>query len=276
MLNSEQILELYNKERKEEDIEEEQRLRKVYLGENLKNFDWKPDESWDISLQCGFREKTDLNKFYVQGMESSVSITEEGLKIETLQSHQPMGYKNDEEDKNQMYLWTEDVFEGDLYVSFEFKSLKKGGLALLMTQASGMQREDFMADYPRRTDGAMRMVCWEDVRNYHWEFYREMNDTRNDVATHAMLKNPYFWPIGFQCMPELLSDEKWHRIEFLQEGAHIRGIVDNIVVIDTYDNSFVHNGGIYNFGRVAIRCMIRTILMVRDLEVRTRPRFKVR
>ena len=54
-----------------------------------------------------------------------------------------------------------------------------------MFQASGMQREDFMKEYPLRTNGSMSTVHSEDVRNYHWEFFREMNDTRNDVCSHG-------------------------------------------------------------------------------------------
>jgi hypothetical protein len=77
-------------------------------------------------------------------------------------------------DMTRMYLWICQVFEGDLYESFEFKLHQHGGLALLMTQAAGMQGENFLADYPLRSNGSMSVVCWEDVRNYHWEFCREM------------------------------------------------------------------------------------------------------
>lgn len=76
-----------------------------------------------------------------------------------------------------MYLWTRDVFEGDLYLTAEFRIHQHGGLALWMLQAAGMQGEDFLSDYPLRSDGAMSTVITEDVRNYHWEFYREMVDS---------------------------------------------------------------------------------------------------
>ena len=59
-----------------------------------------------------------------------------------------------------MYLWTKQSFEGDLYVEFDFKSIRPGGLALLMFQASGMQREDFMKEYPLRTNGSMSTVSF--------------------------------------------------------------------------------------------------------------------
>jgi len=39
-----------------------------------------------------------------------------------------------------------------------------------MIHASGKTREDFLADYPKRTNGTMNTVHAVDVRNYHWEY----------------------------------------------------------------------------------------------------------
>ena len=75
----------------------------------------------------------------------------------------------------QVYIWSNRTFEGNIYVEFEWKALKPNGLSLLMIHASGMTREDFMADYPKKTSGTMNAVHNENVRNYHWEYYREMN-----------------------------------------------------------------------------------------------------
>ena len=69
-------------------------------------------------------------------------MTEEGFLIDS-PNHVPK-HDNFGQDLDQMYLWTKQSFEGDLYVEFDFKSIRPGGLALLMLQAPGMQREDFM------------------------------------------------------------------------------------------------------------------------------------
>ena len=127
--NDEQAAALYLTERTEADPEEERRLARIYLGQNLARWDWSPDATWQTALQCGLRDPADLRHFYVQGMESAPSITPEGLRIETAQTRQPFAFDlvPGQEDKNQVYLWTERAFEGDLHVTFEFKSLRPGG-----------------------------------------------------------------------------------------------------------------------------------------------------
>jgi hypothetical protein len=92
-----------------------------------------------------------------------------------------------------------------------------------MLQAAGMQGEDFLNDYPLRSDGSMHTACWEDVRNYHWEFYREMLDVRNDVVSHAVIKNPWFCPVALQVENRRWELGRWYRVTFLQEKNRVRG-----------------------------------------------------
>jgi hypothetical protein len=138
-----------------------------------------------------------------------------------------------------------------------------------------MQGEDFMKDYFLRSDGSMSMVCWEDVRNYHWEFYREMLDTRNDLVSHGMVKNPWLKPVAFQVENRRWDLNRWYKLEFLQEGARIRGAIDGVTVIDYTDNGFDNNGPVLTHGHIAIRCMMRTDIVIRNLQVKDRPLVKV-
>jgi len=175
-----------------------------------------------------------------------------------------------------MYLWTRRNFQGDLYVTFEFKIHHHGGLALLMTQAAGMQGEDFLVDYPLRSDGSMSVVCWEDVRNYHWEFYREMVDTRNDLVSHACLKNPWFRPMSFQIENRIWELDRWYRLSFLQQGSRIRGAIDDVTVMDATDTGLDNNGPVLRHGHIALRCMMRSDVTIRNFEVWTLPDFQIK
>lgn len=141
-----------------------------------------------------------------------------------------------------------------------------------MLQANGMQREDFMADYPLRTTGSMGMVFGENVRNYHWEFFREMEDTRNDVASSALLKQPWQLPLAYYCLRERLALDEWHQVRFVQEGARLRGALDGELVFDVLDASFGLSGSYYTAGHIAIRCMIQTKNLYRNLKVWNRSR----
>ena len=96
------------------------------------------------------------------------------------------------------------------------RSNKRHALALLMIHASGMTREDFMADYPRKTSGLMETVHGQNVHNYHWEFYREMNDVRNDVGTAFSRKNPFAYRIGFGSAPAPFATNEWHKAQIVK------------------------------------------------------------
>ena len=255
------------------DTDETRRLKTTYEGESLPPFLYSPGNDWDCRWNLSLDEPEHLTRFYIQGNQGAPSITDEGLLIETPHIDQPMRYyKHD--DINQVYLWTQERFEGDLYLKFEFKPLLHGGLSLLCLQSSGMQREDFMEDYPLRTTGSMAMVHLEDVRNYHWEFFREMNDTRNDRASHALLKNPWLHGLAFACQPNLIELDQWHTLEFLQEGERLRGAIDNLQIFDVRDSPNTNNGPILNCGRIALRCMIRSKILYRNLEVWNRSQFE--
>ena len=175
---------------------------------------------------------------------------------------------------SQMYVWTKKPFEGNLYVEYEYKSLRSGGLSLLLTQASGMNREDFMADYPLRTSGRMTMIYGEDVRSYHWEYYREMADMRNDLDNSAFMKQPWNYPLAFSTRNIPLAKNTWHKLQFLQIDNNLVGAIDGNIMFDCTDDGFTNNGPVLDFGRIAIRCMLRSKMIFRNLKVYTKEQVK--
>lgn len=264
-LSSDEVYTIYREEATDYDADFEKELRHIYTGADVKDFDFKPDSKWEEKLSLDMTKPADLDSFYVQGYTQAVQSTPEGILVET--PNVPIGVGQYEK---QVYLWTKKPFEGDLYVEYDFKPMRKGGLSLIMIQASGMQREDFMADYPLRTAGNMGMVAWSSIRNYHWEYYREMNDVRNDLANGAMLKNPYQYPLGYGTLNHPLAQNEWHKLQILQIGNKIVGAIDGKIIIEAEDNGFINNGAVYNFGRVAIRCMVRSKILFRNLKVYNR------
>lgn len=228
-------------------------------------------DGWSSQLELPLTRDEDLLAFYHQGCNNGTSVSENGLRVTTPElgnyydaPKPPWG------DQTRMYLWTRQTFEGDLYVTFEFELHRHGGLALLMTQAAGMHGEDFIHTYHPRVDGSMSMVCWEDVRNYHWEYMREMCDIRNDVATHAMLKNPWYKPMSYLATQDQWELGRTYRLHYLQRGNHILGAIDNVKVIDAVDTSWDNNGPVLRNGAVALRCMMRTDMTFRNLAIYNR------
>ncbi|QDU71476.1 DUF1961 family protein [Mucisphaera calidilacus] len=255
------------------DAETEEEVQRVHGHKPLRAFEHPQldREGWEPKLRVSLTQQEDLLAFYHQGANNGTTVSSEGTRIQTPsleaffdQPDPPGG------DTTRMYLWTRQCFEGDLYVTFRFRIHRPGGLALLMTQAAGMHGEDFLHTYHPRTDGAMKMVCWEDVRNYHWEFMRQMHDIRNDVINHAMLKNPWYCPVAYQALDEPWEMDRTYRLHYLQRGNHIVGAIDDRVVIDAHDSPWTNNGPVLRNGAVALRCMMRTDMTFRDLEIYNR------
>ena len=246
----------------------ERQLRHVFEGKEIPDFHFEPGPSWTKQMDIDFQRPVEqINEFYVQGQTDSVRPqgSKEGLLIET----PAVRYGSREAFAKQVYIWTNRTFEGDIYVEFEWKALNPNGLSLLMVHASGMTREDFMADYPRKTSGTMQTVYQENVRNYHWEFYREMNDVRNDVGTAFARKNPFAYRIGFGSAPKPFATGEWHKLQLLQRDGRMRGAIDGKLLLDFEDNSWTNSGGILNYGHIAIRCMVHTKMLFRNLKVYT-------
>lgn len=227
-------------------------------------FAFTPGPEWREKFNAPFDSPDDLKKLYLQGNAPAVKIANGRLEVRTgggpIPNHATFA-------EQQLYMWTEAFFEGDLYVEYDFMPLEHGGLSLLLLQASGMQREDFMACYPRRTTGSMSMVCWEDFRNYHWEYFREMNDVRNDRISHAVLKNPWYHVLGYSTREGRYALNEWHRVQFLHEGQRLRCVVDGDNVLDLCDSGFGNNGPVLSAGRVAIRVMARSQIAFRNLRI---------
>ena len=221
-------------------------------------------------MSLSFTKPTDIDSVHVQGNPLHVNITKDGLLVETI-NRQYTGALLD----SQVYVWSKKPFEGDLYVEYEFKILRPGGLSLLMVQATGMNREDFMADYPPKTTGRMTTVYGEDVRNYHWEYYREMSDMRNDVQNSVLAKNPFGFALSFSALSKPYDYNRWNKLQFLQIGNKLIGAINGVVMVEFTDNGFINNGPVYNAGRIAIRCMIHSKMLFRNLKVYNRDQFKV-
>jgi len=259
----------YRAETPDYDAAIEKELRHAFEGTDLEPFTFDPIAAgWDKKLDIDFKNPVEqIKEFYVQGHTASVKPTghPEGLLIETPE----LRYGAPESWESQVYIWSNKTFEGDLYAEWEWKAIKPNGLSLFMMHASGMTREDFMADYPKRTNGNMSTVHAADVRNYHWEYYREMNDVRNDTGTAFSRKNPFAYRIGFGSAPEPFTINQWHKAQIVQRGNKILGAIDGKILLEINDSSRNNSGAILNFGHIALRCMVHSALVFRNLKVYT-------
>jgi hypothetical protein len=100
-----------------------------------------------------------------------------------------------------------------------------------------------------------------------------MFDTRNDLVSHAVIKNPWHCPVAFQIENRHWELDRWYRVTFLQEESRLRGAIDNVTVFDTTDNGLTNNGPVMRQGRIALRVMMRSDITFRNLEISNRPNY---
>ncbi|MEK7413133.1 MAG: DUF1961 family protein [Planctomycetota bacterium] len=224
---------------------------------------WTPDPNWSLRYERALTKPGDFDGWKQQGCMKppfalkALECTPDGLLIQT---------PDEVDNETRVYFWSPDIFEGDLAVSYDFRPEQDTGLALLVVQASGMQREDFLTDHPPRTSGNMGTIIGDQVRNYHWEFFRHAVDVRGDLGTQVLIKNPWQRPLGMSSLPPITVGA-WHRLLFLQEGRRIRIAIDGNVALDVLDDPWTNTGPVLTRGRIGLRLMYATRMRFRNVKI---------
>jgi hypothetical protein len=266
-LAADEVARRYDADPTRKDAEVNAELAKLFTAQDTAALDWTADDSWTLAYDNRLTGAGDFNRWKQQGClqepftMKAREITPEGLLLQT---------PDDIHTESRVYFWSPDIFEGDLAVELEFRPEQPTGLALLVVQASGMQREDFLTDHPPRTSGAMDTIISDRVRNYHWEFFRHAVDVRGDLATQVFVKNPWMKPLAMSSLAPLALDQ-WHRLQFAQEGNRLRGMIDGQVAFNVTDDAWTHTGPVLDRGRIGLRLMYGTRMRFRNLRVWSRP-----
>ncbi len=170
-------------------------------------------------------------------------------------------------------LKVQKIFEGDIWIEYDFRPEGPDGLALLIVHASGVQREDIIGDHGLLETGAMGPMV-NRYRNYHWEYLRRVPFMRLDVETQYVQKNPSGKLLEFACIPKLQQGQ-WYSLRFAKIENRLYGSIDGKTAFDVTDSPSDGSGPVYEFGRIALRQMYRTKMLYRNLVVYTRNRSNI-
>ena len=269
-------LRIYDTELKSEDVamewrkagfpgksETEKEIAALHTIQSRPRVEWQPDANWKLEYDNPLTTEGSFKDWIQQGcLEPGFALKElkntpEGLLMETPEQI---------DIESRVYFWSPKIFEGDLAVEFDFRPESVDGLALLVVQASGMQREDFINDHPLRRTGSMNTIIGDRVRNYHWEFFRHAVDVRGDMGTSVLVKNPWQLPLGLATRQPFVKGE-WYKLLFVQEGGHLRAAINGEWLLDVNDSPFTNNGPVFNCGRIGLRLMYQTRMRFRNLKV---------
>ena len=84
---------------------------------------------------------------------------------------------------------------------------------------------------------------------------------KSNVGTAFSRKNPSAYRIGFGSAPAPFATNEWHKAQIVQQ--------DGKILLETDDSSRTNTGGILNYGHIALRCMVHTKMVFRNLKVFT-------
>lgn len=76
-------------------------------------------------------------------------------------------------------------------------------------------------------------------------------------------------------MENPITRNEWHTLKLLQRERHIQCVIDDRVVLDLEDDGFGNNGPVLSMGHLAIRCMVRTKILFKNLKVMNKRNFEV-
>jgi hypothetical protein len=243
--------------------EGEKEIAALHAIQPRSKVEWQPDANWTLEYDNPLSAEGSFSDWIQQGcLEPGFALKElkntpEGLLVET---------PGRVDVESRVYFWSPRIFEGDLAVEFDFRPEREDGLALLVVQASGMQREDFINDHPVRTTGSMGTLIADRVRNYHWEFFRHSVDVRGDLGTSVLVKNPWELPLGLATRPAF-DQGQWYKLLFVQEGNRLRAGINGEWLLDVHDTPSTNNGPVFNCGRIGLRLMYQTRMRFRNLKV---------
>ena len=75
--------------------------------------------------------------------------------------------------------------------------------------------------------------------------------------------------IGFGSAPAPFATNEWHKAQIVQHDGKIRAAIDGKILLEIDDSSRTNTGSILNYGHIALRCMVHTKMVFRNLKVFT-------
>jgi Domain of unknown function (DUF1961) len=220
-------------------------------------------DDYRLQTSMPLTSQDEVEKWVKQGPDYTgikiLKATSEGMLLET---HESLDHAN------LCYLWSPESYEGDIFFRYEFKNELDTGLALVVFNASTMNRQDIIehGDYP--VTGSMVTICRK-IRNYWWEYIRQTPPVRKHLNSHVLAKGPYCRPLGTS-VTALSELNTWHELIVHKEGDRIRCGIDSKTIFDVVDSAFSGFGSSYNCGRIGLRHMQQTRVRYRNFEVYTR------
>ena len=295
-LSSNQIQKLYTKNRTKKNPRIQEELKTTHKGVNLEEFNWEKQEDWTNKLSVPFTKKENLASFDIVGDKEAVQLTENGLKIRTESENIPYSKNRN----NSVAIWSKNSYDGrDVYVELEYKPMKKTGNVNLYTHVAGKFREDYFGEHGynySENDSeikfnidtmsyAKKMQIWEEhyanptqvryeLLGYHFNFYRNMINHRNDQETFVAsfitglepsdqdlnnVKNEY------GVLNDQIKLDKWHKLQLLKKDGKLTCAIDGEIVVDESEViKGEHHNEIINFGRLGLRFSQNTSMKIRN------------
>jgi len=87
------------------------------------------------------------------------------------------------------------------------------------------------------------------------------------------MKNPFLYPLCFGSWSTTVDHELWYKLQFLRIDNKLLGSINGTIMLAFTGDGFNNNRPVYDFGRIAIRCLLHSELLFRNLKVYNQSKF---
>ncbi|SEE89075.1 DUF1961 family protein [Ruania alba] len=164
--------------------------------------------------------------------------------------------------------WCPEVFGPDLEISWDFRPLHGGGLAMIFFAATGAAGEDLFDPALGERTGFYPQYHSGDIATLHISYLRRKWAGEKRFRTCNLRKSPGFHLVaqGADPLPGPEDADGWYRIRVTKQGPEVTFAIDDLDLFTWTDDGAC--GPPLAGGRIGFRQMSPLVARYRNLEVR--------
>ena len=203
--------------------------------------------------------KTDVRKWIMEGP-GKITYRDNAMKLQT----QPKGTFAG---PGHFVFWCPMTFPNRFIADWQFKPVKKTGLAIIFFAARGADGEDIFNPRLPPRDGIFSQYTHGAIVSYHFSYFANLPLFQAGRPSSNLRKNNRFYLTAVGPVAVAPGTGTFQKLRIIKDGRHIQLLVNGKVALDWTDNQPRRFGKPYGRGKIGFRQMAGTVGEYRDFHV---------
>jgi hypothetical protein len=203
--------------------------------------------------------KTDISKWIMEGP-GKITFTDAAMKLQT----QPAGTFAG---PGHFVLWCPRTFPNRFIADWQFKPLRRTGLAIIFFAARGANGDDIFNPHLPPRDGIFSQYTHGAIVSYHFSYFANLPLFQSGRPSSNLRKNNQFYLTAVGPVAVAPGSRGFQKLRIIKDGRHIQLLVNGKVSLDWTDNDPRRFGRPYGIGKIGFRQMAGTVGEYRDFKV---------